>query len=196
MNATGQNHTNSNVNPLNGGLLQPQAGETTYHAQPYNLDAVGFYFTTLEDYTAKAEANVDRWGAPVEEYELQFIDGTDAEGQLFTLLGINQANLETWFDDVVDRDEREQAALSFVVGDLGYSLADALDKIDDVNLFTGSLLDAATELFDECYLNDIPEAVRFYIDYEAYARDQNLSGAMSELEFAGQTYTVTNADAL
>ncbi|MFP6557306.1 antirestriction protein ArdA [Paraburkholderia sp. B3] len=196
MNATGQNHTNSNSNPIQGGLLQPQAGETTYHAQPYNLDARGFYFTSMEDYTAKAEANTDRWGAPVEEYELQFIDGTDAEAELFAALGINQANLEAWFDDVVDLDEREQAALSYIVGDLGYSLADALDKIDDVNLYAGSLVEAATELFDELYLHDIPQAVRYYVDYEAFARDQRLAGAMTETEFAGTTYTVTNADAL
>lgn len=196
MNATGQNRTNSNVNSLNGGLPQLQARETTYHAQPYNLDAVSFFFTSMEDYTAKAEANTDRWGTPVEEYELQFIDGTDAEGQLFSLLGINQANLEAWFDDVVDLDEREQAALAYLVGDLGKSLADALDQIDDVNLYTGSLVEAATELFDDLYLHDIPEAVRYYVDYEAFARDQRLAGAMTETEFAGTTYTVTNADAL
>ncbi|MGF6570122.1 hypothetical protein ABH945_002233 [Paraburkholderia sp. GAS333] len=196
MNATGQNLTNSNVNGLNGGLPQLQVGETTYHAQPYNLDARGFYFASMDDYTAKAEANTDRWGAPVEEYELQFIDGTDAKGQLFTLLGINQANLDVWFDSVVDLDEREQAVLSYLVSDRGAKLADALDQIDDVSLYTGSLVEAATELFDELYLHNIPAAVRHYVDYEAFARDQRLAGAMTETEFAGTTYTVTNADAL
>ena len=29
----------------------------------------------------------------------------------------------------------------------------------------------AEELFDECYLHDVPESVRFYIDYEKFARD-------------------------
>lgn len=29
----------------------------------------------------------------------------------------------------------------------------------------------ATELFDECYAHDIPENLRFYIDYELFCRD-------------------------
>ena len=34
-----------------------------------------------------------------------------------------------------------------------------------------SFLEYATNLFDECYLHDIPENLRFYIDYERFARD-------------------------
>lgn len=33
----------------------------------------------------------------------------------------------------------------------------------------------AEELFDECYLHDVPESVRFYIDYEKFARDLFIS---------------------
>jgi len=29
----------------------------------------------------------------------------------------------------------------------------------------------AEELFDECYLHEVPESVRYYIDYEKFARD-------------------------
>ncbi|WP_083654635.1 antirestriction protein ArdA [Burkholderia sp. SRS-W-2-2016] len=164
--------------------------QTRYCAVPYAYDGRTFYFSDLDGYNKRYAARL-----PVEEYEIQLVDGSDAEAQLFNLLGVNQATLERWFDEVVDLTEDQHAALAFLVGDLGLSLSDALDKMDDVNLREGSLLEAATEFFDECYLNDIPEAVRFYIDYDAFARDQNLSGAMSELEFAGQTYTVTNADA-
>lgn len=32
-------------------------------------------------------------------------------------------------------------------------------------------LDFATELFDDLYLSDIPENIRFYVDYDAFARD-------------------------
>ncbi|WP_176322308.1 antirestriction protein ArdA [Burkholderia vietnamiensis] len=195
MNAAIQNRTNSNVNSLNDGLPQRQVAETTYHAQPYNLDACGFYFTSLEDYTAKAEANVDRWGAPVEEYELQLVDGTDAEACLFSTLRISQANLDTWFD-VVDLDEREQAALAYLVGDLGYSLADALDKIDDVMLQEGSIEDVGADMFDELYLHEVPEHLHAYLDRAAWVRDYRLNGDLCETEFAGQTFTVTNANAL
>ena len=48
---------------------------TTLYAQPYNIDATGFYFDSAEDYDAKAKGNFDRYGQFVEEYEIQFIDG-------------------------------------------------------------------------------------------------------------------------
>lgn len=34
-----------------------------------------------------------------------------------------------------------------------------------------SFKDFAENLFDECYLSQVPESVRFYIDYDAFARD-------------------------
>lgn len=40
----------------------------------------------------------------------------------------------------------------------------------------GSLYDYAVQLFDECYLHDIPESVRNYIDYAKFARDLQYSG--------------------
>jgi|GEM_PF-3108197 len=34
-----------------------------------------------------------------------------------------------------------------------------------------SFKDFAENLFDECYLHQVPESIRFYIDYDAFARD-------------------------
>lgn len=34
-----------------------------------------------------------------------------------------------------------------------------------------SFLEFATDLFDDCYVQDIPENLRFYVDYELFARD-------------------------
>lgn len=34
-----------------------------------------------------------------------------------------------------------------------------------------SFKDYAIDLFNECYLHEVPESVRFYIDYDAFARD-------------------------
>lgn len=36
--------------------------------------------------------------------------------------------------------------------------------------------DYADELFDECYLHDVPESVRIYIDYQKFADDLIYSG--------------------
>ena len=60
-------------------------------------------------------------------------------------------------------------------------------------LFDGRLIDAATRLFDDCYLSEVPEAVRNYIDYAAFANDCEMGGDMCEFRFDGDIYTCINA---
>lgn len=167
---------------------------STFFAQPYSLDAVGFYFDTLEAYTEKSECLLDSFGNPVEEFEIQFIDGDDCE--LFSACGINQGNLHTWFETIVDLGDQEKTALFYLRSILGCGLENALDKLEDVNLSEGNLKDIAETLFDEFYLNDVPESVRAYIDYEKYARDCELGGDLCEFDFNGTTWTCTNASSL
>lgn len=164
--------------------------KTVYHAQPYDIEKTGFYFTDLDSYQKGVEAS----GA--EEFELQFIDGSSEDAQLFSACGINQANLEQWFDSAVDLAVYDKAALFYLCSDVGYSLEDALDKVEDVSLYYGALSDAAAELFDECYLADVPESVQAYIDYDKFARDCEIGGDMSEFQFGGDAYTVTNASCI
>ena len=166
---------------------------TVLHAQPYNLEAAGFYFDDATDYEVKAEGRTDRYGCPVEEYEIQFIDGEDADAQLFNVCGINQVTLNLWFDEIEPLDDWQKPALFFLVSQRGYDVRDALQKLDEVTLYEGELLEAATELFDECYAHEIPEKLRFYVDYERFANDCRLGGDMDEFQFDGETYTCTNA---
>lgn len=165
-----------------------------FFAQPYNFDAVGFYFDTLESYAGQSENLLDAFGNPVEEFEIQFIDGDDCE--LFSACGINQANLSVWFDDITGLSDNEKTALFYLCGISGCNLENALDKLDEVNLSEGNLKDVAERLFDEFYLNDVPESVRAYIDYEKYARDCELGGDMTEFDFNGTTWTCTNASGI
>lgn len=167
---------------------------TTLHAQPYSLDAKGFYFADMADYEAKFEANRDRFGSLVEEYEIQFIDGADAE--LFRDLGIDQDTLDVWFDRVEYLEKNERAALSYLTaGCLNMDVNDALETIDDVCLFEGNIKDYAEEFFDELYPN-LPERLRIYIDIEAFARDLELGCDIYEFRFKGSDYVVTNHNAL
>ncbi|MEI7431203.1 MAG: antirestriction protein ArdA, partial [Betaproteobacteria bacterium] len=136
----------------------------------------------------------DRFGNPVEEFEIQFIDGENAD--LFEACGINQSNLSTWFDDIEDKDDHEKIALYFLTGTLGYSLDDAMDKIDDVSIFQGDAKEAAEELFDDCYAHEIPENLRFYFDMDKFARDLEIGGDFNEFEYEGTTYTCTNASGI
>jgi hypothetical protein len=166
----------------------------TLHATPYNLDAEGFYFKTIEEYQEKSECHLDRYGNAVEEFEIQFIDGNDAA--LFEACSINQSNLNVWFDEVELLQDNEKINLYYLVGCAGYSLSQGLDKLDEPNVHEGALKEAATELFDECWLHSIPENIRYYVDYDLFARDCELAGDLSQFEFNHSTYTCTNASGL
>ena len=72
------------------------------HAQHYDLAATGFYFETYEDYVEKSAALRNDYGAPVEEFEIQFIDGERIDCDLAKAIGINQANLKQYLDAVED----------------------------------------------------------------------------------------------
>lgn len=167
----------------------------TLHAQPYNPDAMGFYFESAEEFTTKAENLTDCHGSPVEEFEIQFIDGDAGDAQLFEACAINQANLDAWFDEVETLDARDKVALFYLVGFAGNGLEQAKEKIEDVILYECRLREAAEEIFDECHLESIPDGVRCYIDYEKYARDLEQGGELTQFEFADSIYTV-NAGAL
>ena len=164
---------------------------TSLFAQPYNLDAQGFYFHSIEEFETKSENLRDRFGCPVEEFEIQFIEGEDAD--LFEACGINQANLFMWFDEIEVLDDHEKISLFFLAGVLGYSLDNAMNKLDDVIIFHGDAQEAAEEFFDDCYACVIPENLRFYFDMEKFARDLEMGGDFNEFEFDGKTYTCTNA---
>lgn len=167
---------------------------TTLHATPYNIDAIGFYFTNADDYQAKSSKNLDCYGNFVEEYEIQFIDGDDAA--LFEVCGINQVNLNVWFDDVELLDDHQKISLYYLVGVAGYYLEQALDKIDETSIYQGDLKDTAIELFDECYLHSIPDHIRAYIDYDKFSRDCELGGDKTEFKYNNSIYTCTNANCI
>ncbi len=167
---------------------------STYFAQPYNINANGFYFDDSESFTFQSENLTDKFGNHVEEFEIQYIDGDDS--QLFFACGIGQGNLQVWFGEVEDLSGHEKASLFYLCNYVGVSLADALLKLEDVCLSESTLKDAAEELFDEIYLAGVPEAVRAYIDYEKFARDCELGGDMNEFEFNGTTWTCTNASGI
>ena len=64
---------------------------TLLFAQPYDICANGFYFSSEKDYEAKANNLLNQYGQPVEEFEIQFIDGKNIDAKLFNALGITRA---------------------------------------------------------------------------------------------------------
>lgn len=163
-----------------------------YHATPYDISASGFYFSTYEEYCEKAATHTNSYGQPVEEYEIQFIDGDNY--RLFNALGVNQANLESWFEEFEDLDEEEAIKAIYLAEDLGYNMEAIKDKLDDVCLFEGTAKEYAySYLEDTGLLNEIPESLRYYFDTEAFARDMVLGGDINEITVDGSNFVVWGA---
>ena len=157
---------------------------TTLYANPYDTSKTGFYFHDLAEFDELYQKHL-----PTEEYEIDYIDG--AEYELFNACGIGQANLEQW-EQIESMDEYEQVQL-YARLEQGYDLEDALESYQDVMAYEGTLKDYAEQYIDDTgALDNMPENLRYYFDYEAFARDLRLGGDMYELEFKGKTYAVDN----
>ena len=107
----------------------------SFHATPYDVSAKGFYFSTYEQWVERAAKHRNDYGEPVEEYEIQFIDGDSYE--LFNAIGVNQANLERWFTEFEELEGEDRIKIIYLLDHAGYNLENALDNIDDVSLFEG-----------------------------------------------------------
>ena len=157
---------------------------TEFHAQPYSLDHTGFFFDSIETYETGMK-RLKKQGC--EEVEIQFIDGDDHLAELAKAANISQGDIYSWFEEYDDLDETAARQIGFLL-DLGYALSEVLDRYEDVCIFEGSASDYAYDLINET--TEIPENLRYYIDYEAIARDMKLNGEIVELE---RELIVTNA---
>ena len=170
-----------------------------FYANPYSVDATGFYFETYKEYQEKVELVKSSFGNPVDEFEIQVIDGSKEECDLVKAIRINQVNLEEVMEYIDASDEDEWPTMFFIMdNNICSNLEDAKHQARNYSVVQDSLLDAATELFDDCYIGLIPKASRQfieqYIDYDRFANEQEAGGYMVEFEFGCKTYTCTNAN--
>ncbi len=158
---------------------------TQLHAQPYDLSATGFYFETAEEYKTKVKALRNEYGDPVEEFEIQFIDGESTDCDLAKAIGLNQANLARYFEIVDDWEEWEKRLVILAVGECGYQFSDDTSPTDfDIDIYdVDSMRELAEQFVEEGLYGDIPESLQFYIDFAAIARD--LAVDYSETVIAG-----------
>ncbi len=162
---------------------------TTLFAQPYDISACGFYFDSLDDYSRKSANLKNDHGQPVEEFEIQFIDGEDIDSALAKAWDIHQGHLTTFFEAVDEWDEQQKRSFIIAVGECGYRFDPASDHPDqfEVDIYEmNSLTELAEHFVDERFYGDIPERLAFYIDYEAIARD--LAIEYCELNIAGKRF--------
>lgn len=159
---------------------------TTLYAQPYDISATGFYVTNAASYASSAQALRNDGGQPVEEFEIQFIDGEAIDAALAEAWGLNQANLARFFDVVDDWSDDQKQRFVIAVGECGYTFDPAsVDPEDfDVDLYeVDSIRDLAEQFVDDGLYGEIPEHLAHYIDYEAIARD--LAVDFFETDIAG-----------
>lgn len=162
---------------------------TTFHAQPYDMSASGFYFESAEEYSEKATALRNDHGDPVEEFEIQFIEGDAIDAALIQAMGIHQGDLTSTFDRLEAWDDDQKRNVVIAVGECGYQATwqDCDPDRFDIEIYTHrSLKDLAEEFVADGLYGDIPEPLRFYIDYEAIARD--LAVDYSETDIAGDHF--------
>ena len=157
---------------------------TTLFAQPYNIDATGFYFESAEDYAAKAEDNFDRYGQFVEEYEIQFIDGEAIDAEVAKAWDLSQCNFAEFLDFIDECDDEQKRLYIVAVEHCGFDHAQVVENpytSDIVIYHLRDLKELAEEFVDEGLFGDIPENLRFYIDYDAIARDLSVDYAAAEI---------------
>jgi len=144
------------------------------YAQPYDISAVGFYFETVEQFEALFDKAVNEHGQPVEEFEIQFIDGEEIDCALAEAWGLDQVSLGAFFEAVSDWEDDAKVRYIIAVGEGGYSHAQVAGDPDAVELDiypVESLRELAEQFVDEGLFGEIPKALQYYIDYNAIARD-------------------------
>ncbi len=160
------------------------------YAQPYDLSATCFYFCSAEEFKAKSSALKNIHGDQVEEFEIQFIDGSDLDHAFAKAFSLYQSNISAFFEIIERWEDWQKICFIIAVGECGYSYdVNTLGPNDyDVDIYAETSLRELVEQFvQEGLYGDIPAPLASYIDYEAIARD--LSVDYSETIIAGIQYT-------
>ena len=162
---------------------------TTLYAQPYDLAATGFYFSAADEFAARATLLRNAYGQPVEEFEIQFIDGERIDAELFEALSVSQTDIGAYLEVVAEWDDRQKIIVIIATGELGYRFRLGQDDPEqfDIDLYQiDSMRELAMQFVDDGLFGDIPKAIENYLDYDAIARDLGMDYA--EVRVAGHRY--------
>lgn len=154
--------------------LKEDPNQVTLYAQPYDLDAQGFYFTSFEDYETKYNNNFNVYGQFVEEYEIQFIDGSVINNALFDAVG--SYNLKAYYKVVNKWDDFEKVPLIISYKDNitnePFNEEVEPDDFQEIMIYYDTTFkELAQEFIDDGMLGDIPKHLEQYIDVDKYAYD-------------------------
>jgi len=162
---------------------------TRLYAQPYDNSATGFYFEDYEEYQKQAAVAANEYGDRVEEFEIQFIDGSIMDFELSNAWSVNQANVYMFLNAVDAWEDSRKINYIIAVGECGYSHEQIADDPEGVEIdlyHVDSLKQLAEQFVDDGLFGEIPSSLQFYIDYEAISRDLGVD--YTQTIIAGEHY--------
>lgn len=158
---------------------------TRLFANPYDISATGFYFETVEEYADKSKEARNQMGFPIEEFEIEFIDGEEIDCDLFRALRVHQGDISAYLDacDVWTEDQKCRVIIACYNG-YGFDFDKSSPDDIEVDIYeVDSMKDLAEQFVEEGLFGEIPESIRYYLDYNLIARD--LEADYSTAEIAG-----------
>lgn len=115
-----------------------------------------------------------------EEYEEYFI--TDSECD-FMKIGEYESisNLNEIAEKLGGLDEEEQKVVKALMSECSYTIDEAIEKVNngDYRIYSdcNDMTDVGYQVVEECgYLNEVPDTVARYFDYESFGRDLGIEG--------------------
>lgn len=128
----------------------------------------------------------ERIGIDGKEYEEYFI--TDYECDFYEIGEYeNIDTLNEMAEKLNDLDEEQEQVVKVLMSECGYTLDDAIEKAEsgDYRFYTDcdNMTDIAYVVVEECgYLDNVPENISRYFDYEAFGRDLGIEGSFHFLD--------------
>lgn len=161
---------------------------TQFYAQPYDIEATGFYFEDASEYEELFKECRNFYGQPVEEFEIQWIDGETIDQELFEALGICQPTVQLFLEKLDEWSDEDKEKI-IIYRELGYEFNLEKDSPDDIDIIyykVESMKALAEEFVDEGLYGEIPEALQNHIDYDSIANDLSCSGEYGEIDINGE----------
>ena len=164
---------------------------TQIFAQPYDITAYGFYFETAKEYQEKTRKLLNSSGWPVEEFEIQFIDGEMIDAKLFRALDVSQCNFEAFLEAIENWDYQDKVKVIIAVGEAGYNFdfRNSSPNDFDIDLYQmDSLRELAEQFVEEGLFGEIPDNIRYYLDYDAIGRDLATDYSITRIDGTNYVY--------
>lgn len=120
-----------------------------------------------------------------EQYEEYFI--TDYECDFYEVGEYENLDTLNEIAEKLNELEEESTVAKALMSECGYTLDEAIEKVNngDYRIYSdcNDMTDVAYEVVEECgYLNNVPENVARYFDYEAFGRDLGIEGTFIFLD--------------